>query len=202
MERLVADGNLDIFQFLELVQKTWSLIQERKSSLYVDGKGYLPAIKMYEAFPSAEEINPSLPVVTYEITSKMPTKEIKPRIRETFVDKNDPDKIITVTGQRFIYQVEFTAWGRTNSEVNKIINELEDFMFLYTGLFKRKGVAEVLYHGYSAELVPNKPNYFNDQRAKTSVYSITIESLRMYDSQIIKEIEVEVEKMNLMEEET
>jgi hypothetical protein len=189
-ERLQAEGSLDIGGFFKLVKMTWDLTQEGRER----------PVQMHQAFPVNIEMNETDPVITYSIADKSPMqemKELKPRMRHIFEDPKDVTRKVGVYGQRFDYIVAFEVWSDLNQEADAIADELEEFMFVYTGLFKRKGVVDVWFQRSSSGHISSMvPQYLENKRSRTLTYRVTIETLRQFDISTVESITLKILGMN------
>lgn len=200
-ERLQADNSASIFDFTRLVKQVWDVTQR-------DGDR---PVEIYQAYPVNIDVNSSFPVITHMITTKQPSESMpEPRSRIRHIFDDGSDSRIIVTGQRFDYDVLFSIWTETNQEAEHLAEEFEEFMYTYTGLFKRQGVVDVRFQGtflepsYLATIRPNQvplPEYLENKRSRTLIYRVTIERLRQVDTRAIDNILVKiVEKQNKEEE--
>lgn len=108
-----------------------------------------------EAFPNGTDPNNvKLPAITYTMKSKKPglvgksTYEIKPRYRESYVETDGDEghqRAVTVYGQIFDCLIVFEVWEETNTKVDEMAKQFEDFMRAFTGYFKQQGVGELLF---------------------------------------------------------
>jgi hypothetical protein len=122
------------------------------------GKDKVTFASAYPKVSETDSIN--TPIITYSLITKRPaefnkTTEIKPRIRETIKSKNlvdnDADlKAIDVYGQMFDYYIEFQVWAETGEEADITMENFQEFMFKYTGYFKKLGVNEILFEEANA----------------------------------------------------
>lgn len=112
-------------------------------------------IRFTSAYPKkTESDNIVPPIITYSIISKSPgafgknTNEIKPRHRETLkVKEGDKDILIDLQGQMFDYKVLFEVWAEDGDSADELAERFQQFMFQYTGYFKKAGVVEVIFEG-------------------------------------------------------
>lgn len=113
----------------------------------------------------------STPIITYRLESKTPgefssgMKEIKPRLRETivvpetlFITGDEPvleglkkGGSMEVWGQMFDYVLEFKIYGSNTEEVDNIADKFQQFLFKYTGYFKKIGVSEMIFISMKSE---------------------------------------------------
>jgi hypothetical protein len=143
-------GNLSLTQFFKLVHKSLDIAW---------GKNWGQFVKAYPAKSEPNDI--TLPLITYRLKSKRPqvmgsTQEIKPRMRGQFPDPNDPQNTIEVWGQRFECIVEFATWESDELKVSELADRFEEFMQIYTRVFKELGVVDVVFAETTDEPPPNQ----------------------------------------------
>lgn len=88
------------------------------------------------------------PVITYRIKHRRPHPkwhELKPRIRDTIRHPYQPGEYIELYGQVYQVIVEFTILSSSDEEADEITGELEEFLLMYKGFFKRQGVKEIFF---------------------------------------------------------
>lgn len=88
------------------------------------------------------------PYVFYDVLSVTPSKEIKPRTREVFVE--DPEstnsRLGTVQGQVFDAYVQFNIFACDYLQATAVMKFIEDLLFSYTAYFMQNGIAELIFH--------------------------------------------------------
>jgi hypothetical protein len=118
------------------------------------------------------------PFVFFEVISRIPKKERKPREREEIVESS-PDKKSNrqgrIWGQKFACIVQFNFLACDYSTVNAVMNDFENLIFSYTPYFKKNGVAELLFE-----------KHFTDKNLDLYRQSLSVRSLQYY---------VEIEKL-------
>ena len=88
------------------------------------------------------------PVILYEVVNRVPKFELKPRQMEEIVEEEDDHgnkRNGRVWSQRFSCVVQFNVVASDYSTANAVMSTLEDTIFTYTGYFKSKGVAELVF---------------------------------------------------------
>ena len=111
-----------------------------------------------------------------------PPSEIKPRVRDYFVDKDHLDSHVAVMGQFFDNLLQFDCWSRYNNSADDLIEWYEDFMYKYTWVWKKNGVNEILYFLRKEDQEVSK--WRNDLAVRSVVYYFRTEkivTLREYD---------------------
>lgn len=88
------------------------------------------------------------PFIFFEVIESCPDKEIKPRVRREFIERNDDDKDRKhgmVYGQAFNAVVQFNIFACDYLEANKVMKSLEELLFSYTSYFKQNGISELIF---------------------------------------------------------
>lgn len=118
------------------------------------------------------------PYIYYELISREPKSERKPRVREdiTEITRNENDKRGgRIWGQKFKCLVQFNILACDYKTANKVMNDFESLIFNYTAYFKKNGVAEILFE-----------RHFTDKNLDIYRQSLSVRSMQYY---------VEVEKL-------
>lgn len=87
------------------------------------------------------------PRIYYEVISRKPKSELKPRPREEIHELTADDgsrRQGRVWGQKFECHVQFHIAASDYKQANKVMNDFESLIFNYTAFFKKNGVAEIL----------------------------------------------------------
>jgi hypothetical protein len=96
------------------------------------------------------------PLITFKILRRLVNqdfKDIKPRIRTTIRHPYVPDQYVQLYGQIFDVWVEFTVYSTSAEDADYIVDELDDFIQMYKGYFKRNGVQEMLFYAQESDKV-------------------------------------------------
>lgn len=171
--RLRAKGN--VFAFRDFSDMVFQLARR-----------IMPDVKFIENSPdrSAEP-----PIVTYQLVSKVPDGEIKPRVREVFADPNNPGDMITLYGQRFRMEVQFLCWEKTPDEVEKLAERFEEFMLIYTGFLKENGIVDILYRERTSDLSITK--FRESVEARALLYTVRTELLYPVSHAALRTLKIE-----------
>jgi hypothetical protein len=126
------------------------------------------------------------PYIYYEVIKREPSKELKPRERET-IDEITDDKNSRrkgrIYGQRFDCVVQFNFFACDYKTVNKVMNDFEELIFNYSAYLKENGVAEILFKKHFTD--KNLDEYRQSLSIRSLQYSVTIEKLfATFDSEI------------------
>ena len=136
---LKSEKSATLYDFIKMVDKIVTLTMKDKNVKFMPYEERIVSLDAMAKF--------DYPFITYEVTSKEPKDELKPRERETIThtDENGEVALGSVAGQRFKCAVQFTIIAKDYDDAENLLNEFEDLMVKYTGYFKRNGVAEIIY---------------------------------------------------------
>lgn len=112
------------------------------------------------------------PRIYYEVISRKPKSELKPRPREEIHELTADDgsrRQGRVWGQKFECHVQFHIAASDYKQANKVMNDFESLIFNYTAFFKKNGVAEILFE-----------KHFTDRNLDPFRQSLSIRSLQYY----------------------
>lgn len=97
--------------------------------------------------PFNEEMN--FPRITYKVLKRVRNqdfKDLKPRFRTLIEHPYEPDSYMELWGQVFDVYVEFGIYASTHTEADDITEEFEDFIQLYKGTLRDRGVQEINFY--------------------------------------------------------
>lgn len=129
------------------------------------------------------------PVILYELVNRIPKLERKPRLLETIIEETDDEgnkRLGRTWSQRFSCVIQFNVVASDYLTANAVMNTLEDTIFTYSGYFKSKGVAELVfkrhftdrnYDRYRQWLSVRSLQYDIEIEKLTTVFDTTIESI-------------------------
>ena len=129
------------------------------------------------------------PVILYEVISRIPYNELKPRQLEDIIEKVDEEghvRLGRIWSQRFDCVIQFNVVASDYSTANAVMTTLEDAILTYSGYFKSKGVGELLfkrhftdknYDRYRQWLSVRSLQYRLVVEKLTTVFDTTIESI-------------------------
>jgi hypothetical protein len=60
---------------------------------------------------------------------------------------------VQIHGQIFDCYIEFCVFAKSAEEADQITEELDEFILMYKGFFKQKGVQEILFHQQLEDMV-------------------------------------------------
>ena len=173
-ERYTADSNCSCFDFIKMVQR---LVNKSLNEYNIDFSSDRLRYKITDP-----QIELDHPAITYEIISRKPDNELKPRIRETIYD-NDAKMIGNIYAQKFECIIQFNVFASVYDLADEVITNFENMMIKYAGYFKRNGVNELL---FEEELQDDKYNLFRQVVSVRNIrYRIRIENIYNNLSEII-----------------
>jgi len=117
------------------------------------------------------------PWIFYEVISRRPCLELKPRERQELLETDIAGRRRQgrVWGQRFECIVQFNIIAGSYNDANKVMDLFEDVMFNYTSYFKKNGVSEILFDEQSTD--HNFDLYRQAMAVKNLRYRVWIEKL-------------------------
>lgn len=165
--------------FIKMVSKIVSKAGKNSNIIFEPDEGARPTVDQAQKL---EE-----PHIYYEVLSRFPDKELKPRLREEVYDANDKNKQQRkgrVFGQRFECHVQFNIFADGYDTADKVMNRFEELMFNYTSYFKENGVAEIIFEGQATDR--NYDIYRENSSIRSLKYCVWIEKLfTVFDTQEI-----------------
>lgn len=118
------------------------------------------------------------PYILYKVIERKPKLELKPRQMENIIEDIDDKgnrRFGTVWAQRQTCIVQFDVVAQDYETANKVMSTFEETMFSYSGYFKNKGVAELLFSKYFTDV--NLDKYRQEFSVRSIQYSVEIEKL-------------------------
>lgn len=138
---------------------------------------------------------PVEPIVIYEVLSRTPSIEIKPRIREIVPDITDSRYKVEIWGQIKHNEVLFACHAKRAKRAEEIIEEIEDIIELNKGYFKENGIIEILYGG---RIRDDKITKWRDDLYRKGVsFSITTEKIFPIRRNILKSVDVKYKVLSM-----
>lgn len=116
--------------------------------------------------------------IFYDLISRKPIIEKKPRPREEFVENTNDEnnkRIGFVFGQKFQTIIQFNILACDYKTANAVMNGLEDLLFKYTGFFKQNGISEILFKNQFTD--QNLGYYRQNLSVRSLVYEVITERL-------------------------
>lgn len=150
-------------------------------------------------FDAMKEFN--RPVITYHIVNRKPKMEIKPRMRESVVEKTkdtDTERMGEIWGQKFECLVQFNIFASVYDQAEEVMEKFEETIIKHAGFLKKNGVAEIIFKEHLTD------SHFDTLRETLSIrnlrYYVEIEKLTVMFKEKINEIEILAQKRKDEEE--
>lgn len=129
------------------------------------------------------ELEPNIPLdhpyILFNVISRTPLSELKPRAREDIIERTDGDDANArqgmVWGQRQQVIMQFHVLASDYRQANQVMNSLEELIFRYTAYLKRNGVAEILFQQQCTDR--NMDYYRQSASVRTLQYRVDVEKL-------------------------
>lgn len=131
------------------------------------------------------------PVILYELVNRIPKLERKPRQFEDIIEETGPDgrhRFGRIWSQRFSCVIQFNIIASDYSTANKVMDTLEDTILTYTGYFKSKGVAELIFKRHFTDKTYDR--YRQWLSVRSLQYDIEIEKLTTVFDTTIEDISI------------
>jgi hypothetical protein len=96
------------------------------------------------------------PVITFHTIRRLINpqfKDIKPRYRTTIRHPYIPGEYVELRGQIFDVWVQFNVYSASAEEADELVEELDDFIQMYKGFFKKNGVQEITFFAQETDQV-------------------------------------------------
>jgi hypothetical protein len=113
-------------------------------------------------------------------------KNLKPVLRETGRDSENPGYNYAIHGYWYDNLVRFTCWARTQKSANRRAEWFEGFMEEYTWWYRMQGVSRILFWGRDADTTIETDN--NKWYGRPFEYFVRTETLRVFSEKQIEEI--------------
>jgi len=139
-------------------------IEDRHSLKYLDRKNYIkfeheyPDVLLNNSSANLEgevkNLPPIVPTVTWSLKTVEPgglgkpfdsRKELKPRLRESTKDPYVTGHTVEIWGQWFDNIVQFDAWTSGFKASERLLTWMEQFLKLYAGFLRERGVSNVFF---------------------------------------------------------
>lgn len=180
-----------LYDFIKMVDKLVQLTMPNVKFMPDEGKVMtLDAVNEFDS-----------PIIIYQVINRKSKKELKPRVRETIVEKTDDssnERIGEIWGQKFECLVQFNIFASVYDEAEQVMEKFEETIIKHAGFFKKNGVAEIIFDEHLTD------SHFDTLRESLSIrnlrYYVEIEKLTVMFREKIKEIEVLAQKRKDEEE--
>lgn len=137
---LQARKSASLTDFINMVAMLVSKGMKKQKVIFSPDEGDRPKVDQ------AVQINE--PHIYYDVISRVPKKELKPRERQEILEcHNDKNNIRQgrVFGQKFECVVQFNIMSSDYKSADEVMKVFEELIFKYTSYLKENGVAELLF---------------------------------------------------------
>jgi hypothetical protein len=136
-------------------------------------------------------IIPKITFDTYERVRSKTHKSLDPILFDQRRDPDNPDNFIKVYRMWFDVEVDFKIYHNTNREARILMDQFEEFLFLYKGHLKSLGISDII---FLAETKPEVVTKWNKSLCERNLrYLVRIERITTVRSNTFKEINTVVE---------
>lgn len=167
--RLQSIKGATLPDFIGMVAKIVAKATKERNVIFEPDEGARPIVD--------QDLSLNEPHIFYEVLSRVPCMELKPRERQEVLDTDDKGKSRKgrVWGQRFECHVQFNIVAGDYEIADKVMEVFEDLMFNYTSYFKKNGVAEILFEGQHTD--HNMDIYRQSLSIRSLQYCVWVEKL-------------------------
>lgn len=169
-DHLQAKKSASLSDFIDMVAMITSKAMKKQHVVFEPDEGARP--RMDQEVPLTE------PHIYYDVISRVPKKELKPRERQEIYEKTDDktcDRPGRVFGQRFECVVQFNIMAADYKQADKVMKIFEELIFNYVSYFKQNGVAEILFQKQMTDR--NLDAYRQSLSVRSLQYYVEIEQL-------------------------
>jgi len=167
--RLQSKIGATLPDFIEMVAKIVSKAAKERNVIFEPDEGARPQVDQH--------LSLNEPHIYYEVLSRVPCMELKPRERQEILDTDDKgvSRKGRVWGQRFECHVQFNILAGDYKTADKVMELFEDLIFNFTSYFKKNGVAEILFEGQATD--HNLDAYRQALSVRSLQYCVWVEKL-------------------------
>lgn len=179
-----SNKSASMYELIEMIDKIVTLTMP--NTKFIPDEGKVTELDSMSNFDCS--------IITYKIIERIPKKEIKPRVRETIIEKDklNESRIGEVYGQKFKCLIQFNVFASVYKEAEEVMEKFEELIITYAGFFKENGVAEIFFEKHLTD------DYYAKLRETLSIrnliYYVEIEKLTVIFKEKIKEIEILAQK--------
>lgn len=135
---LTANRTSSVFDFIKYVQ---DICNKTMTNVEFKPDDDMPKILVLK--------NPiETPIITYKVIRRKPVKEIKPIVRNDFVEKieeRNEERFGTVYFQRFECKIQFNIFTSGYSLSEEVMNKFEEVMLKYSYVFLENGIQQCFF---------------------------------------------------------
>jgi len=167
--RLQSVTGATLPDFIDMVAKIVSKASKERNVIFEPDEGARPQADQH--LPLTE------PHIYYEVLSRVPCQELKPRERQEILDTDDKgiSRKGRIWGQKFECHVQFNILAGDYRTADRVMEIFEDLIFNYTSYFKKHGVAEILFEGQMTD--HNLDMYRQALSVRSLRYCVWVEKL-------------------------
>lgn len=135
-----------------------------------------------------------LPKITFDVFDRIRSKTHKsldPLLFDQRRDPDNPDSFIKIYRMWFDVELEFKIYHTTNRECKVLMDDFEEFLFIYKQYLKEHGISDII---FLAETRPQVVTRWNKQLSERSLrYLVRTERITTVRSNTLKDITTVVE---------
>jgi hypothetical protein len=179
--------------FISLLKTTYDAVHGASWGRFIHA---YPVEQEKERFKSLDP-----PIITYSLgrkqRSQMGSREpLKPVVREVYPDPSNPKMVSTVFRQRYDHVLDFGFWESDWPGVDDLAEDFEDFMMIYTGVFKEQGIIEIIYDQSADETRGTSNKWRTDLVSRHTTYLVQLDKDIIVPNQTIETIQVHLKNKN------
>jgi hypothetical protein len=177
-----ADKGATLFDFIKMVNKLVNLTMKDLKVEFIPEEGKTNVIVSDKPLDH--------PYIIYKVLYRKPKKELKPRQREEvreILHDTESERYGEVYGQKFECIVQFNIFASVYEQAHEVMEKFEDMIFMYTGFFKKNGIAEILFHQQVTD--ETYDTFRQNISVRNLQYYVEVEKLTVIFKEKIKEIE-------------
>lgn len=141
--------------------------------------------------------NKQFPQIVYELTSAEPgmygkSQEIKPRLRENIIEKNDETNetsSYSIYAQTIDMEITFYIYADNNKRASIITRKFKEFLYESVGFLKQKGLVQIFFKNESYASDRSNETY----AVRKLVYYIRTEETYRIDDTILQEVAIQAD---------
>lgn len=176
-----AEKSASLYDFIEMVDKLITLTM--KDIKFIPDEGKAIALDPMTSIDG--------PIITYKVIQRKPKAELKPRVRQSIIEKvldSDEERLGEVWGQKFECLIQFNILASVYKEAEQVMEKFEELITMYTGFFKKSGVAELFFKEHLTD--ESYGHYRETLSVRNLRYYVEIEKLTVIFREKIKDIEI------------
>lgn len=169
-EHLQAQKSASLPDFIQMVSKIVTKGMRKLHVVFEPDEGARPRMD--------QDVHLNEPHIFYEVISRVPKNELKPRERQEIYEDIEDDAARRqgrVFGQRFECTVQFNIMASDYKTADEVMRIFEELIFNYVSYFKQNGVAEILFQQQLTDR--NLDVYRQSLSVRSLQYYVEIEQL-------------------------